>query len=152
MADLKANMLLTVASVVFTLAATRIQAPELRWAVVTLLPFCLLTVGLSAYATMPASYSGGDLPEPGQPGFNILFFGHFSRMPYAEFHDHMERVLNDPSEAYEAQVREVHTLGVFLATKKYKALRLAYICFFTGLVASGSVALVLLISGASPSA
>lgn len=144
MADLKANMLLTVASVVFTLAATRIQVPEVRWAIVTLLPFCLITVALSAYATMPASYSGGRTdgsPQPGDPAFNLLFFGHFYRLPYHEFESAMEETLNDPSRAYEVQVREVYTLGVFLAKKKYRALRAAYMVFIAGLTTSGVVAL-----------
>lgn len=146
MADLKANMLLTIASVVFTMGATRIQIPELRWALATLLPFCLVTAMLAAYATMPDDYSRKQdprAPKPGDPGFNIFFFGHFFRMPYDEYRDYMEHLMNDPSIAYEAQVREVHTLGVFLARKKYRALRLAYLVFIAGLVSSGMVALVL---------
>ncbi len=146
MADLKANMLLTVASVVFTLAATRIQVPEVRWAIVTLLPFCLVTVALSAYATMPASYSGtrpGSRPRRGDPGFNLLFFGHFYDLPYDEYEAAMEQMMNDPSLTYQLQVREVYTLGVFLARKKYRALRLAYLAFIIGLTASGTVAVVL---------
>ncbi len=149
MADLKANMLLTVASVVFTLAATRIQAPEVRWAIITLLPFCLITVALSAYATMPSRYAGGsdaDCPRPGEPGFNILFFGHFVDMSFDAYCDAMEEMMNDPSRCYEAQVREVYTLGVFLAKKKYRALRLAYLTFIAGLTTSGLVALVMALS------
>lgn len=146
MADLKANMLLTVASVVFTLAATSIQVPEIRWAIVTLLPFCIVTVGLCAYATMPSSYSGrraGLRPRPGDPGFNILFFGHFYDLPYDQYEAAMEEMMNDPSRTYELQVREVYTLGVFLATKKYRALRMAYMTFIAGLTASGAVALLM---------
>lgn len=146
MADLKANMLLTVASVVITLAATRISAPELRWAILILLPFCLVTIGLSAYATMPAAYTPGggrNQPRPGDAGFNLLFFGHFSQMSYEDYCAAMEEMMNDPSSSYEAQLREVYTLGMFLAKKKYRALRMAYLAFITGLTASGLVALVM---------
>jgi hypothetical protein len=146
MADLKANMLLTVASVVITLAATRIAAPELRWAILVLLPFCLITIGLSAYATMPAAYTAGggrNQPRPGDAGFNLLFFGHFSQMSYDDYSTAMEALMNDPSRTYEAQLREVYTLGLFLATKKYRALRMAYLSFITGLTTSGLVALVM---------
>jgi hypothetical protein len=69
--------------------------------------------------------------------FNLLFFGDFVRMPYADFEKSMEEILNDPSRAYEAQVREIYTLGLFLATKKYRFLRLAYLTFLSGLLASG---------------
>jgi hypothetical protein len=146
MADLKANMLLTVASVVITLAATRISEPELRWAIVVLLPFCLVTVGLSAYATMPSSHTtgrGARRPRPGEPGFNILFFGHFAQMSYDDYCAAMEELMNDPSLTYEAQLREVYTLGMFLAHKKYRALRLAYLTFISGLTISGLVAVAL---------
>jgi len=45
-------------------------------------------------------------------------------------------VLNDPSLTYEAEVREIYTLGLFLAYKKYRYLRLAYTTFIVGLFAS----------------
>jgi hypothetical protein len=117
-----------------------------RWAIVTLLPFCLVTVGLSAYATMPSSYSGrgaAGRPRPGDPSFNILFFGHFYDLPYDEYEAAMEEMMNDPSRTYQLQVREVYTLGVFLAKKKYRALRMAYMAFIVGLTASGIVALAM---------
>jgi hypothetical protein len=51
----------------------------------------------------------------------------------------MEKILNDPSELYQAQVREIYTLGVFLARKKYRFLRLAYLTFLGGLLISAAV-------------
>jgi len=51
----------------------------------------------------------------------------------------MEEMLNDHSKTYEAQVREIYTLGVFLAQTKYRYLRLAYLVFVTGLFTSGLV-------------
>ncbi|HEY5297019.1 MAG TPA: hypothetical protein VIK59_03770 [Verrucomicrobiae bacterium] len=35
---------------------------------------------------------------------------------------------------YGTQVRELYLLGTFLAKKKYRFLRLAYLSFFTGLL------------------
>jgi hypothetical protein len=37
----------------------------------------------------------------------------------------MEEMMNDPTITYQAQVREVYTLGRFLATQKYRTLRFA---------------------------
>ena len=50
--------------------------------------------------------------------------------------DYPERI---PARVFEAQVREVYQLGVFLAKKKFRVLRLAYVTFIVGLVASAIV-------------
>lgn len=44
---------------------------------------------------------------------------------------------------YRAQVRKLYTLGIFLATKKYRFVRLAYMSFISGLFVSGSVLFLL---------
>lgn len=148
MADVKANMLLTMSSVVITLATPHLFKPDFKWPVLVLITFCLATVGLAAYAVMPKlplSRKTRPHPDVKSPTFNLLFFGDFTRLDYAEFETAMEEMMNDPSRAYEAQVREVYTLGVFLATRKYRYVRLAYLSFITGLFASF---VVLLLSGA----
>jgi hypothetical protein len=75
------------------------------------------------------------------PNFNLLFFGDFIRLQFSEFEASMEEVMNDPSLTYQVQVRELYTLGMFLAKKKYRFLRLAYITFITGAFASAVVGL-----------
>ncbi|HMJ88498.1 MAG TPA: Pycsar system effector family protein [Candidatus Acidoferrum sp.] len=149
MADLKANMLLTLSSLIITFTAPHAFSPKLRWPVLTLLFFCLITIALAIYTVMPkiqskASVNGDEAGS--KPMFNLLFFGDFVRMPYAEFEAAMEKVLNDPSQLYEAQVREVYTLGSFLAAKKYRFLRLAYLSFLIGLFASAIVLVITLIA------
>ena len=147
MADLKANMLLTMSSIIITLTATNLNRPNFKFAGLVLIAFSLLTIGLAAFVAMPkiSTLSRRDpKPDVNSSAFNVLFFGDFARLDYPEYEAAMERVMNNPSLAYEAQVREVYTLGVFLAAKKYRYLRLAYLAFFTGLVASG---IVMLLSG-----
>lgn len=65
-----------------------------------------------------------------------MFFGDFTGLTYEQFEAEMSRVMNDPSLVYQVQVREIYTLGVFLAHKKYRYLRLAYTTFIIGLFAS----------------
>jgi hypothetical protein len=141
MADVKSSMLLTLSSVVLTLGGRYVGDPHLGVAVVVLGIFCLLTVGLATYAAMPkvpiAGSGGADVADH---NFNLFFFGDFVRMDYEEFHDAMEEVMNDPSRTYEMQVREVYTLGRFLAQRKYRYLRLAYLSFIIGLAVSGALA------------
>jgi hypothetical protein len=137
MADMKANMLLTMSSVVLTLCLPQVVRYNHLWPLYILISFCLLTVCLAAYAVMP-KLPPANLPPPSlqDPSFNILFFGDFTRLTQAQFEAAMEEILNDPSRAYGAQVREIYLLGTFLARKKYRFLRLGYIAFITGLFAS----------------
>jgi hypothetical protein len=139
MADLKANMLLTMASIVVTLAAPQVMKAGSQLPLVVLIGFSLATILLAAYAVMPKlSFSGREATpaDVKSPQFNLLFFGDFTGMSYAQFETEMERVMNDPSRVYQAQVREIYTLGTFLARKKYRFLRLAYTTFILGLFAS----------------
>jgi hypothetical protein len=138
MADIKANMLLTIAAVVLTLAAPLAVRPVLRWPALVLIIFCLATIVLTIYAVLPKT-GGAKTKDPHSPAFNLLFFGDFTQMPYEDFENAMEKILNDPSVLYQAQVREIYTLGVFLARKKYRFLRLAYLTFLSGLLISAAV-------------
>ena len=145
MADLKANMLLTMASIVITLAAPQAMKAGSQLPLLVLISFSLVTILLAAYAVMPKlPFSGRGVKEPDvrSPGFNLLFFGDFTGLSYERFEAEMERVLNDPSAVYQAQVREIYTLGSFLAQKKYRYLRLAYTTFIAGLFASFATLLV----------
>jgi len=137
MADTKANMLLSVASVVIALSFGHVEEALFHWPATVLIAFSLLTIVLAAYAAMPKlDLDSGGRPRPNlkDPGFNLLFFGDFIRLTYGEFERGMEEVLNDDSRTYEAQVREIYDLGCFLSGKKYRYVRLAYISFITGLV------------------
>jgi len=141
MADLKANMLLTMSSIVVTLAAPRVVVDgALQWPLVMLIVFSLVTIVLAAYAVMPKLPFLGrgkpGTPDATSPRFNLLFFGDFSAMDYSHFAAEMEAAMNEPSRVYELQVREIYILGSFLAHTKYRYLRLAYVTFISGLLAS----------------
>lgn len=75
------------------------------------------------------------------PGFNVLFFADFVRLSFEDFEANMEEIMNDPNLTYEVQVKELYTLGMFLAKKKYRFLRLAYITFIIGAFASAATGL-----------
>ena len=141
MADLKANMLLTMASIVVTLAAPQAMKAGSQWSLLVLITFSLITILLAAYAVMPKlpvqlGPQPDAPPDLKSPAFNILFFGDFTRLSYEEFEREMINALNDPHRTYELQIREIYSLGQFLAQKKYRYLRLAYGTFITGLLLS----------------
>jgi hypothetical protein len=141
MADLKANMLLTMASIVVTLAAPQAMRAGSQWSLLVLITFSLITILLAAYAVMPKLplHLGpieNSTPDVKSPGFNLLFFGDFTRLTYDEFSREMNEAMADPQRSYELQLREIYTLGQFLAQTKYRYLRLAYATFITGLLLS----------------
>jgi hypothetical protein len=135
MADVKANMLLTMSSVVMTLSLPQLIRNTHLWPLIILIAFCLITIGLATYAVMPKTPFRHDptKPDVNSLGFNLLFFGDFTRLTQPEFESAMQEVVNDHSRIYGTQVRELYLLGIFLAQKKYRFLRLAYISFITGL-------------------
>jgi hypothetical protein len=136
MADTKANMLITTSSVLITLSAPYVLNPHFKGAVIILAICCLMTIVLAIYTLMPKLRNPKMPPDVHSPRFNLLFFGDFTRLEYSEFEAAMEEVMNDASLTYQAQVRELYTLGQFLATRKYRTLRLAYFSFIFGLLAS----------------
>jgi hypothetical protein len=142
MADVKANMMLTVASVVLTFTVGYLADPTFQWAALTLILFCFASIVAAIYSAMPrVQLPSKKRPKPdvNDPYYNPLFFGSFIHMSLEEYNDVMEQAVNDPSEAVELMVREIYTLGCFLAYRKYRYLRWAYLLFLGGLLAGGLV-------------
>ena len=78
MEDMKANILLTMASVVITLSVRYVSAPHLKWSTIVLIVFCLSTIGLATYVVMPKTpFWLKPKSEVGisNPWFNLLFSG-----------------------------------------------------------------------------
>lgn len=135
MADQKANMLLTMASVVLTLSLPQLSNVLYRPAVIALMCACLVTMGLACYVVMPKLMLGAKKPAMAER--NLLFFGDFHDLSFEQYRTEMETVLNDPKLAYEAQLREIYGMGQYLASKKYRFLRWAYGVFMAGFVIAG---------------
>lgn len=145
MADAKAGTLITVSSVLITLSAPHVLDPALKWPVIILSGGCLATIVLAIYTVMPKLRRARKLnapPDLQSPAFNLLFFGNFTQIDYPEFENAMEEMMNDPSRTYEAQVREIYTLGQYLAVRKFRTLRWAYLAFILGFFISAATLLL----------
>jgi hypothetical protein len=142
MADVKANMLITLASLVITFSLRYFTDELLRWPILIMIGFCIATIFSAAYAVMP-KVNFQYRPNLENVTCNLLFFGNFMNLEYDEFAEAMDKILNDPSSTYEAQVREVYELGVFLGRKKYPYIRRAYMFFISGLIVSGLTLLLI---------
>jgi len=143
MADTKANMILTVSSLMIPLSLRYLTEPAFKWAAGVMILFCILTVVLAAVAAIPKvpliSPRSKMEPDLDDPSYNILFFGNFFCLDYDKFVKNMEEIMNDHSRTYETQLREVYVTGQYLAKKKYRFVRLAYITFIAGMVTTLAV-------------
>lgn len=132
MADTKASILITVSSIVMTIALSRAGEPQLRPALLTLAVSCLVSLILAVIAVLPTFSKGSG-------SRNLLFFGHFAMMTEEEFMNAMDRMLASDENVYEAAVRDIYSLGTYLHRKKYRFLRYAYIALLAGFVLSTAV-------------
>ena len=131
MADTKASMIITVSSIVLTIALGRFNDPEYRLALIVLSIFTMLAL-LCAILTVLPKFRGvkrleGEIP----PGFNLMFFGHFSALDQQRWLDEMAARMM-PGRAYQTVLEDVYGLGMYLAQHKYPWLRLSYLFFLAG--------------------
>lgn len=134
MADTKANIIITVSSIVLTLSLGKLTDPGLRVAVLILTGFTLLALLLAILAVLP-KYRPLRLHSEELPAhFNLLFFGHFSELSRERFLGEVAQVLQPDGGIYEAQAKDLYSLGLYLARHKYRYLRLSYLFFLAGFV------------------
>jgi Family of unknown function (DUF5706) len=130
LADTKAGLIITISSIVLTIALSRAGDPQLRAALLTLAMACLLALLLAIFAVLPTF-------EPrrarrGAQRRNLLFFGHFATLTEEEFLDEMERIMDNDPVLYETALRDIYALGAYLYRKKYRLLRMSYVALVAG--------------------
>jgi hypothetical protein len=134
MADTKANIIITVSSIVLTLSLGRIGDAELRPAVQTLAIFTLISLFFAILAVLPKhrSLRIGDGAFP--PDFNLLFFGHFAELPREQFLREVAATMKPDGSVYKTMANDLYSIGWYLAHRKYKYLRYSYLFFLAGFV------------------
>jgi len=132
MADTKANIIITVSSIVLTLSIGKLDQPELRTSVIVLMGFTLLALLLAILAVLPKyrpfRLTTVELP----PNFNLLFFGHFAELTRERYLAEIARTMKPDGSIYSAMANDIYSLGYYLAHHKYRYLRLSYLCFLAG--------------------
>ncbi|MCP4358374.1 MAG: hypothetical protein GY796_10200 [Chloroflexi bacterium] len=141
MADIKANMMLTLGALIITFSIGYLDDPVLRWPVIVMISSCIVTILSATYAVMP-KVDLKSRPDLDNPNCNFLFFGSFMNLDFDEYTQMFDALLHDPSQAYRVQLREVYELGIYLGRKKYRYIRVAYLSFLTGLMMSTLVLIV----------
>lgn len=137
MADIKANILLSISSVLATVAIAKLTDPAWTLPIVVLVISLLGSIFLALLAVIPSMrlLRRGKLNTK-DPNFNTLFFGDYALVSYEDYLEHMEEVMNDPDRLYEIQVREIYSAGKYLQNTKFNYIKYGYILFFIGLLSS----------------
>ncbi|ERJ57652.1 Pycsar system effector family protein [Sphingobacterium paucimobilis] len=141
MADNKANILLTVNSIILSVVAAGLlrkldSNQHLIIPTFTLMTAVVITMVLAILATIPKIPAGYFKDEEVQnKTVNLLFFGNFFRMPFHTYQDGMQQAMEDSEFLYGMMTKDVYSQGVVLG-RKYRLLRYAYGVFMFGLVLS----------------
>lgn len=132
MADQKAGLLMGASFVVFTIAMANAIARggELPVAMMILGAAAFLAAIFAAISVLP-TVSGG--PNERR---NLMFFGGFDDMDEDSYVAAMLDKLGNDEKMLAMMARDVFQNGQVLAHKKYRLLRLAYLMFILGLIAS----------------
>ncbi len=132
MADQKAGLLMGASFVVFTIAMANAIARggELPVAMMILGAAAFLAAIFAAVSVLP-TVSGG--PNKRR---NLMFFGGFDDLDEDTYVAAMLDKLGNDEKMLAMMARDVFQNGQVLARKKYRLLRLAYLLFISGLVAS----------------
>jgi HD superfamily phosphodiesterase len=141
MADNKANILVTVSSLIITVLISvlfrRLEtSPNLAIPTILFVVVCITTIVFSVLATRPninpGRFSKSDITARKT---NLLFFGNFYRMSLEEYEWGMKEMINDRDYLYGSLIKDIYFLGVVLG-RKYRMLRIAYTIFMYGIIAS----------------
>ena len=141
MADQKANIMITVASIVFSVTVANLNNEVMKWPLLFFALGCTVSLLAAIFAIIPQT---GYPKKPGtneidrdSPSFNPLFFGHFAHIPIEEYKEDYAETLMTDDRIYDALAGDIYGIGTTLMNNKYKWLRRSYMAFLVGM--SGAI-------------
>lgn len=141
MADNKANILITVNSIILSVVIALLlrkldNNAHLIIPTAILLSASLGTMVLAILATRPSIPNiKHTVEEVKEKKVNLLFFGNFYKMQLPDYDRGMREVMEDRDYLYGTLIKDVYSQGVVLG-RKFKLLRQAYSIFMYGLIVS----------------
>ena len=139
MADAKANIMITVASVVFSVAIANLDNELVKWPLLTFAFGCFFALLFAIFAIIPKTDYPKDITgdiDRKSPFFNPLFFGHFAHLPIEEYKDDYAETLMTDDSIYDALAGDIYGQGKVLALRKYKFLKWSYMSFLFGMISA----------------
>ena len=137
MADAKANIMITVASIVFSITIANLDNEVMKWPLLTFATGSFFSLLFAIFAIIPKTDYPKDRKgniDRDSPAFNPLFFGHFAHLPIDEYkEDYAEKLMTDDI-VYDALASDIYGQGKVLALSKYKFLKWSYMSFLWGMI------------------
>ena len=137
MADAKANIMITVTSIVFSVTVANLDNEVIRWPLLTFAFGCFLALLFAIFAIIPNTnypkVKGSNEIDRESPIFNPLFFGHFAHLDIHEYKEDYAKILMSDDSVYDSMAGDIYGQGKILALKKYKYLKWSYTSFLWGM-------------------
>ena len=137
MADAKANIMITVTSIVFSVTVANLDNEVIRWPLLTFAFGCFLALLFAIFAIIPNTnypkVKGSNEIDRKSPIFNPLFFGHFAHLDIHEYKEDYAKILMSDDGVYDSMAGDIYGQGKILALKKYKYLKWSYTSFLWGM-------------------
>ena len=141
MADAKANIMITVASIVFSITIANLDNEVMRWPLLAFAFGSFFALLFAIFAIIPSTdyptKKGTKEIDRDSPLFNPLFFGHFAHLPIEEYKEDYADTLMTDDKVYDAMAGDIYGQGKVLALSKYKFLKWSYTSFLWGM--SGAI-------------
>ena len=141
MADAKANIMITVASIVFSITIANLDNEVMRWPLLAFAFGSFFALLFAIFAIIPSTdyptKKGSKEIDRESPLFNPLFFGHFAHLPIEEYKEDYAETLMTDDKVYDAMAGDIYGQGKVLALNKYKFLKWSYTSFLWGM--SGAI-------------
>jgi hypothetical protein len=146
MADAKANIMITVASIVFSITIANLDNEVMRWPLLAFAFGSFFALLFAIFAIIPSTdyptKKGSNEIDRDSPLFNPLFFGHFAHLPIEEYKEDYANTLMTDDKVYDAMAGDIYGQGKVLALSKYKFLKWSYTSFLWGM--SGAIMVFLI--------
>ena len=137
MADAKANIMITVASIVFSITIANLDNEVMRYTLLTFAVGSFFSLLFAIFAIIQNTdytrLKWSKEIDRDSPIFNPLFFGHFAHLDIDEYKEDYAEILSTDDSIYDSMAGDIYGQGKILALKKYKYLKWSYNCFLTGM-------------------
>jgi len=146
MADQKANIMITVASIVFSITIANLDNEVMKWPLLAFAVGSFFSLLFAIFAIIPSTdypkKKGSKEIDRDSPLFNPLFFGHFAHLSIGEYKEDYAKTLMTDDKVYDAMAGDIYGQGKVLALNKYKFLKWSYSSFLWGMVGAITVFIV----------
>ena len=136
MADTKANIMITVSSIVFSITVANITNEMLLYPLMALGICSVVALVCAIIVIMPKidypKTKSGKI-DKSSPLYNPLFFGHFAHITIREYKEEYAKRLMTDAQIMDALTGDIYGIGRVIATNKFKYLRYSYMTFLVGI-------------------